>query len=173
MKILTRTLIVLVVFILLFFIFLYSGVYNIGATSPHNKLTLWVISRLKDNSIEHYSSDIKVPNLDDTSMTVTGFVHYREMCVGCHGAPGIKQNEIGEGLYPKPPRLYKSIVDLTPQELFWITKNGIKMTGMPAFAPTHSDKMIWNIVAFMRLLPKMSAADYKSYQIKNKLRYAE
>lgn len=164
---------VVVVLVLLFFIFLYSGFYNIGATSPHYKLTLWVISRLKDNSIEHHSSNIIVPNLDDTSMTAAGFSHYREMCVGCHGAPGVKQSEIASGLYPRPPRLYKSIVDLSPKELFWITKNGIKMTGMPAFAPTYSDKIIWDIVAFMRQLPKMSGAEYHSIEVKNKLRYAE
>ena len=173
MKILARALITIAVLVLLFFIFLYSGFYNIGATSPHNKLTLWVISKLKDNSIEHHSKSIIVPNLNDTAMAAVGFLRYREMCVGCHGAPGVKQNEIAAGLYPKPPRLYRSIVDLTPQELFWITKNGIKMTGMPAFGPTHTDKMIWNIVAFMKQLPKMSASEYHSIEVKNKLRYVE
>ena len=36
-------------------------------------------------------------------------------------------------------------------ELFWIIKNGIKMTGMPAFGPTHQDEQIWNIVGFVRV----------------------
>ena len=31
--------------------------------------------------------------------------------------------------------------------------NGIKMTAMPAFGPTHDEATIWNIVAFVEQLP--------------------
>jgi hypothetical protein len=36
------------------------------------------------------------------------------------------------------------------------------MTGMPAFAPTHSDREIWDVVAFLWQLPGMSASEYRS-----------
>ena len=45
--------------------------------------------------------------------------------------------------------------------MFWVTKNGIKMTGMPAFGLTHSDEKIWNIVAFVQTLPTLSANQYQ------------
>jgi len=88
-----------------FFLFIYSGIYNISALEPHNSLTLWLVNILTDNSIEHQAKEIKVPALSDPALIKTGFIHYREMCVGCHGAPGIEQNEMAEGLYPKPPEL--------------------------------------------------------------------
>jgi mono/diheme cytochrome c family protein len=45
-------------------------------------------------------------------------------------------------------------------ELFWIVKNGIKMTGMPAFGPTHGDEDLWAIVAIMKELPELSEEAY-------------
>ena len=160
MKYFTRSAVVLVILIGAFFLFLYSGFYNIAATSPHNSLTLWMINTLKDNSIEHHSNGINVPNLNDTSMVKIGFAHYREMCVGCHAGPGLTRSEIGQGLYPKAPILARSAKELPPAQLFWITKNGIKMTGMPAFGKTHSDEKIWAIVSFLEKLPGMTNAQY-------------
>lgn len=163
MKYAMRTLIVLLILVIGIILFLYSGAYNVSAMVPHNRLTLWMINTLKDNSIEKRSSEIKVPNnLNDTSLVKIGFEHYREMCQGCHGAPGIERNEIGQGLYPKPPNLAYSAKEMPASELFWITKNGIKLTGMPAFGKTHSDDKIWAIVAFMKTLPSMSKEQYQT-----------
>jgi mono/diheme cytochrome c family protein len=54
--------------------------------------------------------------------------------------------------------------DWSTANLFWIVKNGIKMTGMPAFGPTHDDKTIWNIVAFVNQLPNMTAEQYRALE---------
>ena len=43
--------------------------------------------------------------------------------------------------------------------MFWVIKNGIKMTGMPAWAD-HSDEEIWATVAFLKKLPGMTPAEY-------------
>lgn len=45
-------------------------------------------------------------------------------------------------------------------EIYWIVKNGIKMTGMPAFGPTHDETELWGLVAFTRELPEMNAEAY-------------
>ena len=170
MKYLIRALIVIVVFAAVGLIFLYSGAYNVSAMVPHNRLTLWMINTLKDNSIEHRSKDVKAPdNLNDTSLIRLGFVHYREMCQTCHGAPGIQSSEIGKGLYPHPPNLAHSAKEMPASELFWITKNGIKLTGMPAFGKTHSDNKIWALVAFMKTLPTMTKEQYQALDKANKM----
>ena len=89
------------------------------------------------------------------------------MCSGCHGAPGEKPDELAEGLYPEPPELYKDVEEGEAQESFWIIKNGIKMTSMPAYGPTHSDEKIWAITAFVtQQLPKMTPDQYKAWQKK-------
>ena len=83
------------------------------------------------------------------------------MCVDCHLAPGMDSSEIRQGLLPKPPKLQEVVDEWKPAELFWIIKNGVKMTGMPAWGPTHSDAKIWAIVAFLEKLPHMTAAQYQ------------
>jgi mono/diheme cytochrome c family protein len=65
------------------------------------------------------------------------------------------------GFNPDPPELTEAAGDWKPNELFWITRNGVRMSGMPAWSVTHSDKEIWEIVAFAQKLPKMTAAQYK------------
>ncbi len=141
--------------------FMYSGIYNISQLSPHNRITRWMIRTTKENSIKRRIKAIRVPAFTDTSMVVLGFMHYNDMCVICHGAPGIDPAELTQGLYPKPPRFYKSDDMPDPDEAFWIIKNGIKMTSMPAFGPTHSDEKIWAIDDFLlNKMNKMSPAEY-------------
>jgi mono/diheme cytochrome c family protein len=48
--------------------------------------------------------------------------------------------------------------------MFLIVKDGIKMTGMPGFASTHSDSELWAIVAFLKRLQTMSPEEYTSFQ---------
>jgi len=142
-------------------IVMYSGIIDVGATNRHNPLTEFILSTTMDNSVRHHAKDIKAPPLDNPQMVLDGFRHYREMCVGCHLAPGIKSSEIRKGLTPEPPKLQEAVEEWQPNELFWVIKNGVKMTGMPAWGPTHSDEKIWAMVAFLEKLPKMTVAQYE------------
>lgn len=140
---------------------MYSGVINVAATNPHNPLTELVLSTTMDNSVRFHAKGITAPPLDDAQMVMAGFRHYREMCIGCHLAPGMNSTEIRTGLRPEPPKLQEAVAEWKPAELFWIVKNGVKMTGMPAWGSTHSDEQIWAIVAFLVKLPPMTAAQYQ------------
>ncbi len=162
MKVIWTILIFIIVVIVGFFIFIYMGKYDIAATKPHTKLTEFILNIATEQSVRSHAVGITVPSLDGESMIKTGFDHYKEMCVGCHGAPGVKPSEIGKGLYPEPPELADEVDEISSEELYWITKNGIKMTGMPAFGPTHSEEELWSIVAFLRQLPDMSPEEYKA-----------
>jgi mono/diheme cytochrome c family protein len=64
-------------------------------------------------------------------------------------------------MQPIPPRLWKSTADMSPSEVFWVIKNGIKMTGMPSWKKEHNDRDIWDIVAFVKgPFPKLSPRLY-------------
>jgi mono/diheme cytochrome c family protein len=140
---------------------MFSGVIDVGATNPHHPLTEFVLSTTMDNSVRYHAKGIKAPPLDNPDMIMDGFRHYRKMCVECHLAPGINSSEIRKGLMPEPPKLQEAVEEWQPNELFWVIKNGVKMTGMPAWGPTHSDQKIWAMVAFLEKLPHMSAEQYK------------
>jgi mono/diheme cytochrome c family protein len=140
---------------------IYSGVYNVGADIPHTKLTYWLFETVRDHSVSAHARGISVPNLDSPTDIAEGAGEYAEMCSQCHLAPGMTKTEISQGLYPQPPQLSQG-TDLSSAEEFWILKHGIKMTAMPAWGVTHSDKLLWNIVAFLRKLPSLSPAQYQA-----------
>jgi mono/diheme cytochrome c family protein len=140
---------------------LYSGIINVGASSPHHPLTQWLLHTAMQRSVAFHASDIKTPDLNSPQRVMEGFDHYREMCVGCHLAPGVKESEIRQGLTPRPPKLQEAARNWQPNELFWIIKNGVKMTGMPAWGTTHSDEKIWDMVVFLQKLQTMSAKEYR------------
>ncbi len=141
---------------------LYSGSVYIGADEPHAGLTRWLLHTGMQRSVREHAEGIKAPPLYDPKMILEGFRHYREMCVGCHLAPGVTHSEIREGLTPKPPSLQLAAERWTAPQLFWIVKHGVKMTGMPAWGKSHSDDKIWAMVAFLKQLPGMKAAQYQA-----------
>src|SRR3954463_3449081 len=143
--------------------FIYTGSYDVSAATPHWSFVKQIISTTVDKSVKHHARDIAAPNLDDTAMVRLGFEHYQEMCVDCHGAPGVKPEEFAQGLYPKAPRLKHPAEEWSPAELYWMTKYGIKMSGMPAFGDTHNEHELWSIVAFLKKLPAMDSAGYAAY----------
>ena len=143
-------------------IFAYAGIYNIGADAPHSKAVYMALQSVRDRAIRHHSRDIVVPkNLRDPQRIATGAGLYTEMCSGCHLGPGVEPSEISQGLYPPAPQLSKGM-EYSPAQQFWIIKHGVKLSAMPAWGRTHSDELIWDMVAFVRSLPTMSAAQYQA-----------
>jgi mono/diheme cytochrome c family protein len=142
--------------------FIYSGIFNVSAANPDSGIKAWLLSTVTDNSVERHAKGIVAPPLTDSSLINTGLSHYREICVFCHGAPGTEPSGIGRGLNPEAPNLSEVAGEWSDAELFWILKNGIKMTGMPSFGATYSDHQIWAMVSFVRTLPGMTADRYDS-----------
>ena len=142
--------------------FAYSGLYDVGASSPHSGFVNWLLSTTSHASVERRARDIEVPNLEAEALQLAGVNDFNGMCAGCHGAPGQDPEAMGQGLNPPPPDLAESAADMTPAELFWVTKNGIKMTGMPAWGATHDDDGLWPVVALLKKLPDLDAAGYQA-----------
>jgi mono/diheme cytochrome c family protein len=161
-KILLSVICTLAGLVLIGLIVMYSGMINVSAMNEPSGFTKWVLSSTMERSIESRSEDIKVPELQNETMIHEGAEHYVEMCQGCHGAPGMEDTEMAQGLEPKAPLLYEmeDSGDFDPAEAFWIVKNGIMMTSMPAWGVTHSDEKIWDIVAFLKKLPEMTPEEY-------------
>jgi len=135
--------------------FVYSGIYDIGADQPHWGVTTQVVETLRERSIARQSAGVVVPtDLDAQTRIHSGAEHYAQMCAACHLTPGMRSTELRQGLYPQPPDLAKlGIAD--PTKAFWVIKHGVKMTAMPAWGVSHSDDAIWDMVAFIRQLPKL------------------
>jgi mono/diheme cytochrome c family protein len=93
-------------------------------------------------------------------------LHFADHCATCHDNDGSGQTLFGKGLYPHPPDLrLQETQNLADGELFWIIENGVRFTGMPAFAnpEEHGDHSgtleSWKLVHFIRHLPHLTAAE--------------
>ncbi|MGA6927338.1 MAG: cytochrome c [Desulfosarcina sp.] len=141
----------------------YSGYYTIAATQPHWAVTSSFIEMLKDRSIEAHSQGIQAPDLNDPALMQAAFAHYHGMCRLCHGAPRVPPEEFANGFYPAPPSMTEGHIqeELSPAELYWIVEHGLKMTGMPAFGPTHDEKELWGLVALAHEMPRMTPEQYQ------------
>ena len=89
-----------------------------------------------------------------------GLEHFAHYCAICHGNNG-EGAPIGRGLYPKPPDMRSDATQrLTDGEIFYIIENGVRFTGMPAFgtgkADPAGDKQVWELVYFVRHLPRIT-----------------
>jgi predicted CXXCH cytochrome family protein len=81
-------------------------------------------------------------------------------CAGCHGKDGNAQSEIGQSLYPKAPNLRLAATqNLTDGEIHYIIKNGVRLTGMPAWGNPHvgqDDNNAWKLVLFVRAISQLT-----------------
>jgi mono/diheme cytochrome c family protein len=150
----------------------YAGFYNIAADVPHTQFVYWLLETARERSVAARARDIVVPNnLNDANRISKGAGEYEEMCAGCHLAPGMERTEIARGLYPRAPELSRKRQS-TPAEDFWVVKHGLKMTGMPAWGVTHDDEILWDVVAFVRKLPELTAEQYETL-VKNAPKHEE
>lgn len=150
------------------FIFIYTGIFNVSAQQKDNYFIHWLLTTTRKYSVGVRADKIKsIPDLNDPKRIMEGFQHYQEMCVECHRAPGLSDSELSQGLNPQPPNFSQlKSLDLTPAEIFWIIKNGIRMTGMPSWGATHDDEKIWALTAFVSQLPEMKEPDYQAMDMK-------
>jgi mono/diheme cytochrome c family protein len=91
------------------------------------------------------------------------FAYY---CVECHGRDG--QNTgvpfAAKLAPPVPSMASREVQAYTDGQLKWIIDNGIFPSGMPASKGTLSDEEIWQIVLYLRDLPRAgSLGDPKAY----------
>ncbi len=141
--------------------FVWSGMYNVSADDPHMRPTYTMLRMMRERSIIRHTREVKVPALTDAALISQGAGNYDSMCTGCHLAPGMAETELSKGLYPAPPN-FSRLDPLNPAHAFWVTKHGIKASGMPAWGRSMEDEYIWGMVAFVQQLPKLDAAAYQT-----------
>ena len=135
----------------------YSGWYDVSVGSGHTAPVHWYLNTLRYNSIKRAAADIRVPPLDESGMVETGAQAYDRACAGCHGRPGRDPSDSWE---PAPPALTRQQWD--PAMLFWVVRNGIKMSAMPKISAERiGDDAVWQIAAFLREAPGLTEGEYR------------
>ena len=142
-----------------------GGFYSVAASEEDAAPVAWALTRVRTASIARHAGGKPPFALDDTAAIREGARRYAQYgCMHCHGAPGAEWTKFSEGLNPGAADLGEIAKERQVNAIFWVVKNGIRMTGMPSFGKAGvPDNELWQIAAFVKQLPKVSEADYKSW----------
>ena len=117
-------------------------------------------------SVPSRAKNMKNPVPVSAEVLANAKAHWADHCAFCHANNGSGNTDVGRNLYPKAPDMrLPATQDLTDGELYYTIKNGIRLTGMPAWGdPTDEDMDSWKLVYFIRHLPSLTPAEEREME---------
>ena len=150
--------------------FLYFINTGVSAKEQPGRIEEFLANRARNIAIARRARSLTNPVKESAEVIADGRAHFADHCAVCHANDGSGQTAIGQGLWPKAPDMRQGRTqNLTDGELFWIIENGIRFTGMPAWSTGTQDgeQASWNLVHFIRRLPKLTPEEIKEMESLN------
>ncbi len=135
---------------------LLASQFNLSALPEPGRTETLIATKAKHFFVRRASRGEIPPSPKDMQVSLTeGDKLFGTDCSECHGYTGRKPTDAGRWMYPRAADLGSADAQqYSDRELFWIVKNGIRLSGMPAFGRVESDEHIWDLVHYVRTLPK-------------------
>ena len=138
------------------------GAVNPSASGHPSRLERTVARAVLDASVRARAPRGRAAPTDPASVE-RGQAGYRTHCLVCHGIPGGEQSSIAAGLNPPVPDLAEPETQRrTDGELYYLVSGGVRLTGMPAFQRSLPESARWELVAFVRKLPRLGDEELKA-----------
>ncbi len=140
------------------------GLMPTNADSSPTGVELRVATRLLDASIRRGAPRLSSPVHPSDDDLIAGMKIYTMNCGVCHGTLDNLPSPLEHSFYPPVPQLIVKPTDSPEWRTYFVVRNGIRFTGMPAWRHTLSDQDMWKVTAFLsqvRSLPP-SVQDYWS-----------
>jgi mono/diheme cytochrome c family protein len=104
-----------------------------------------------------------VPATDEN--LIAGASLYEDKCESCHGTAD-QPSALGRSTFPRAPQLWikhangaVGVSDDPVGETYWKVKNGIRLTAMPAYGSSLSEKQLWQVSLLLSLAAKPLPAE--------------
>jgi len=141
-----------------------TGLLDYDASRGQWGITDWYLGTAAQQSITMRSAGLSVPDLDDPAAVRRAAGHYEMVCADCHGSPAGPPEQFADDLVPTPPRLLEQMDNWHPDaRVFWTVKHGVKHSAMPAWPTQMRDDEVWDMVAFLKSMSAMPAAEYSTF----------
>lgn len=125
--------------------------FSLSALEEPGRTETSIANRGRHFLIRRAGHEIPPAPKDSKASVAQGDMLYGVDCSMCHGRDGHGSTDMGRWMYPRAADLTSSEVQsYSDSELFWIIKNGIRLSGMPAFGRVESDEHIWDLVNVIR-----------------------
>lgn len=138
------------------------GAVSLSATTRPSKMEKAVAHAVLDASVRARAPRGKLAPTDTASLA-RGREAYRANCLVCHGVPGGEQSAIAAGLNPPVPDLGEPETQRRSDgEIYFLVSGGVRLTGMPGFEKSLPEKTRWELVGFLRALPKLGETELQA-----------
>jgi thiosulfate dehydrogenase len=144
-----------------------SGLIPANADATPGRLETWMAHTSLDATLQRDAPKGQNP-VSLTEQDLLDGVHlFARYCAVCHGSAkgAASPSPIAKGLYQKPPQLATDGVEDDPEGVsFWKIKHGIRLTGMPSFGNSLSDRQIWTLALFLKHMDTLPPALQQAWQ---------
>lgn len=133
----------------------FAHTWSMSALNPPGTMERMMASHAKRFFIERAAkAGFSAETAASDDSVSNGQTIYGSLCAGCHGYDGRTPTKLGRSMNPRVPSLADGDVQSwSNPELFVIIRDGLRMTGMPAFATVERDEEIWDLVHYIRRIP--------------------
>lgn len=128
-----------------------AGSINLSALDEPGRAETYLATKAKHWLIGRAAKGVGPAPARAPNSAAIGGMQFRADCAACHGTDGRQATDTGRWMYPRASDLGSPAVQQwSDAELFWIIKNGIRLTGMPGFGKVHPDDQLWHVVSYVR-----------------------
>lgn len=126
------------------------GLFPIGADNPPSALERNLAGRAMNVYVDAHMPVGQNPMAPTPGNLTAGARNYEQHCALCHGGATAKISPLRDKFSPPAPQLINRIPHDPDSWLFWVTKHGVRLSGMPAWDGIMSDDEMWQTVAFIK-----------------------
>jgi mono/diheme cytochrome c family protein len=147
------------------YLFISWGGMPANADAKPSWLEQWAARKSLHATIEREASGLSNPVEATDENIVAGVKLYAAHCAVCHGSSDAKPSSIAKGLFQKAPQLAKHGVEDDPEgETYWKIDHGIRLTGMPSYRASLSERQVWQIALFLKRMDALPAVAQKYWK---------
>ena len=142
-----------------------TSVGGFSANARPTAAETWIARKVRAMAVPNDMKQKNNPVPNSPEILSDARAHWADHCAACHGNDGSGQSEMGPHLYPPTPDMRKPDTQrMTDGELFYIIQNGIRLSGMPAWAPTIAPKTRGSSCASFGICPTSRQASSKKWR---------
>ena len=132
-----------------------------GFVDPRADLPVgWLESKIAmpvlDAAVDRRAPEAHSPLQPTDTNFIAGMKIYQTNCAGCHGDIQHSHAAFGDAFYPRAPQFVEDAPDMPENQNFYIIQHGIRLSGMPAWKGTLSEKETWQVTIFLSHMDKLS-----------------
>jgi thiosulfate dehydrogenase len=145
------------------------GLMPTNADSNPPSLEQRIATNVLEASLNRRAPHLSNPVPASDNNLIDGMKIYTMNCAVCHGTLDNQPSPLEHSFYPPVPQLILHPVDDPEWHTYYMVRNGIRYTGMPAWNHALSEQDMWKVTDFLSRIEKLPPAvqDYwkQSYWI--------